>query len=125
MKKKLFGLLLLLVASVFVLFACSASSSESLNGTWYEYFKAGDGSMQVVESDFQTVFVDGENITYQNGKYTIDKTNKRINKEDGSDSFDYNLDGDILEFDKKTFVRKDSAKYKKLIEDGAEIQGKD
>lgn len=122
--KKILGLVVALFAVV-TLSACSVSSSESLNGTWYEYFKAGDGSMQVVESDFYTVFIDGENITYQSGKYTIDKTNKRINKEDGSDSFDYKLDGDILEFDKKTFVRKDSAKYKKLIEDGAEIQGKD
>lgn len=122
--KKIFGLLVVLFAVV-TLSACSSSSSSNLNGTWYEYFKAGDGTMQIVEADYYVAIIDNENMNYQSGKYTIDKTNKRITKEDASDSFDYKLDGDTLEFDKKTFVKKDSAKYKKLIKDGAEIQGKD
>lgn len=122
--KKVISLLLMVVAVV-TLSACSASSSSNLDGTWYEYFKAGDGTLQVVESDFYTVFVDGDNVNYESGKYTIDKTNKRITKVDGSESFEYKVDGDTLELGKKTFVKKDSAKYKKLIKDGAEIQGKD
>ena len=52
--KKIFGLLVVLFAVV-TLSACSSSSSSNLNGTWYEYFKAGDGTMQIVEADYYDI----------------------------------------------------------------------
>lgn len=114
MKKKLFGLLLL-VASVFVLVACSTSNSnQPADGKYYSFYES-DKEIGITE-----VVVDGDALTIFDHVYTIDTEKKQL--VEGNKTLDYEYKDSVIIFDGISHVLYGSDKYQELLDEGYIVQ---
>ncbi|MGT2714739.1 hypothetical protein [Streptococcus pluranimalium] len=114
MKKKFLGMFLAAM-SLFVLAACGR---ENLDGEYYEYFIASNTGELTMSIDEPDVIINGNSITLDNTDFTIDKDKKVIQTR--FDTYNYTFEDGVLSFDGETYAKKDSKKYKEVLEEISE-----
>lgn len=116
MKKKLLGVVLLVMSLVFLV-ACG--QKESMDGTYYHFY---DVKGKVLISELYPVKVSGTTLIgpYNNDKYDVNFDNKTLIGED--DIFEYEFKNGVLSFNENDYVKKDSSKYEELVKEGAEVK---
>ncbi|WP_161980076.1 hypothetical protein [Streptococcus sp. S784/96/1] len=126
MKKKILGILTL-VSSLFLLIGCS---SESLDGTYYEFGKFSNTGELYLDKE-EKIVIQGKDISVDDESYKIDTEKEMIDS--GRFEVPYSYEDGVLTIkgtgsiyfgnaEDMTFVKKDSPKYKELLKEAKVLE---
>ncbi|MDT9516082.1 hypothetical protein [Streptococcus mutans] len=122
--------LLMVFGLAMALVACSSGSDtehkisvSNMDGTYYEFYKLKKDSNWIISKQ-RVIEISDDTLMWtieHKNQYSINKKEKTVTGNNETLAYSYNEKNEVLTIDGDTYVKEGSMKYKKLLDDGAEI----